>query len=58
MTIVNLAKSFGFKTIAEGVENKVQLLFLEEIGCNYVQGYYFGRPVPPTEIEKIFKNQA
>ena len=58
MTIVNLAKSFGFKTIAEGVENKVQLLFLEEIGCDYVQGYYFSRPVPPTEIEKMFKNQA
>ncbi|MBK3332247.1 EAL domain-containing protein [Persephonella atlantica] len=55
MTIVNLAKSFGFKTIAEGVEEKIQLLFLQEIGCDYVQGYFFSRPVSKQEILVMLK---
>ncbi|MDQ7055626.1 MAG: EAL domain-containing protein [Persephonella sp.] len=58
MTIVNLAKLFGFKTVAEGVEEKVQFLFLEEIGCDYVQGYYFSRPVPPDRIKEMLTSQA
>ncbi|SNZ08537.1 diguanylate cyclase (GGDEF) domain-containing protein [Persephonella hydrogeniphila] len=55
LSIVNLAKSLGLKTIAEGVEERVQLLFLKEIGCDYIQGYYFSRPVLPDEIEEIIK---
>ena len=55
LSIVNLAKSLGLKTVAEGVEEKVQLLFLKEIGCDYIQGYYFSKPVLPEEIENIIK---
>ncbi|WP_457626531.1 putative bifunctional diguanylate cyclase/phosphodiesterase [Persephonella sp.] len=55
LSIVNLAKSLGLKTVAEGVEEKVQLLFLNEIGCDYIQGYYFSKPVLPEEIENIIK---
>ena len=40
--------------IAEGVETKEESLLLEEMGCQYAQGYYYGRPVPENEFEKRF----
>jgi EAL domain-containing protein (putative c-di-GMP-specific phosphodiesterase class I) len=42
--IVGLAKDFGYKTIAEGVENAGTLALLEEYGVDFVQGYHLGRP--------------
>ncbi len=53
MSIINLSKSFGYKTIAEGVEKKSQMLFLQELGCDYVQGFYFSKPAPPEQIENM-----
>lgn len=43
---VRMAKNLGLKTLAEGVETKEQMNFLKEIGCEKVQGYYYGRPQP------------
>ena len=51
--IINLAKSLGLKVIAEGVEAERQLTFLKDRVCDQVQGYYFYRPMPADEIEKI-----
>ena len=42
--IVNLAKSLGIHTLAEGVESEEQYQFLYGIGCEKIQGYYFGKP--------------
>lgn len=49
-TIIAMAKALGLKTIAEGVENKEQLRMLKEQGCNYIQGYFFSRPLPAKEF--------
>jgi len=46
-TIVQLAGGLNLTTIAEGVETLEQLLLLGSYGCNRMQGYLFGKPVPP-----------
>ena len=45
--IIGLARSLGIKVLAEGVEDDVQLSFLNNYGCNYGQGFLFGRPLLP-----------
>lgn len=52
--IVLLAKTIGIHTIAEGVETREQLDILAELGCEEIQGFYLGRPVPKAEFEKLF----
>jgi diguanylate cyclase (GGDEF)-like protein/PAS domain S-box-containing protein len=49
--IVTLGQSLGLQVIAEGVEEERQWHFLEGIGCQAFQGYYFGRPVPIEQFE-------
>ena len=44
-SMVRMAKSLGLKTLAEGVETKEQMEFLKSIGCEKVQGYYYGKPL-------------
>ncbi|MEO1924029.1 MAG: GGDEF domain-containing phosphodiesterase, partial [Nautiliaceae bacterium] len=48
--IISMGHSLGKKIIAEGVETKEQLKFLEENNCDYIQGYYFGKPMPKDEF--------
>ncbi len=45
-SIVNMAKEIGIQTLAEGVETEEQFEFLRNIGCEKIQGYLFGRPMP------------
>ena len=54
--IINMAKSLGLKTIAEGVETREQLTYLEEQGCDEIQGYYYSKPLPKNEFE-LFRSQ-
>ncbi|MEA4987877.1 MAG: EAL domain-containing protein [Anaerovorax sp.] len=56
--IVMMAKGMQLKTIAEGVEEIKQMEILKKIGCDEIQGYYFGKPLPADELEKehIIKN--
>ncbi|MGH9027308.1 MAG: putative bifunctional diguanylate cyclase/phosphodiesterase, partial [Acidimicrobiia bacterium] len=48
--IIRLSQSLHLRTIAEGVESPDQLARLSELGCELVQGYLFGEPVPPEAI--------
>ena len=49
--MVRMAQAMGLRITAEGVETEQQLHFLRSLGCDEVQGYYFSRPKPASEIE-------
>lgn len=53
--IINLARWMNLSVVAEGVETREQLERLDEIGCDYVQGYYFARPMPCSDFEMLLR---
>ncbi len=55
-TIIQMAKSFNLRSIAEGVENKEVLAVIEKFGCDEVQGYYFAKPMALNEFENYYNN--
>ena len=50
-----MARSLGLDVVAEGVENAAQLAFLEQHGCEYAQGWWFGKPLHAGEIEAFLR---
>ncbi|QCW81825.1 PAS domain S-box protein [Methylotuvimicrobium buryatense] len=54
--IIGMAKSLGFKTIAEGVETRDQLEFLLHNQCDQIQGYYFSKPLPANEFAERLRS--
>ncbi len=50
--IVDLSKTIGTKIVVEGVEHKEQYDLLKRLGVDYIQGYYFGKPVPAKVFEE------
>ncbi|MBZ4672712.1 MAG: signal transduction sensor histidine kinase/response regulator [Deferribacteraceae bacterium] len=56
-TIIELSNNLGIQTIAEGVETKEQADLLSELGCKYLQGYYFAKPMPLEDALELFKRQ-
>jgi EAL domain-containing protein (putative c-di-GMP-specific phosphodiesterase class I) len=54
VAILAMARSLKLKVVAEGVENNTQLTFLQDHGCDEIQGYYFSRPMTPDDlVEKL-----
>jgi diguanylate cyclase (GGDEF)-like protein len=51
--IISMGHTLNMEVIAEGVETEKQLIFLESVACNKVQGYLFSRPLPPDELDKL-----
>lgn len=55
---IRLAKKLNMKIVAEGIEKKEQVEFLAAQGCDMIQGYYFAKPVPVGEFEKMLQQEA
>ncbi|MCF0241068.1 MAG: EAL domain-containing protein [Treponema sp.] len=56
-SIIEMSQKLGYYITAEGVENENQYEFLKSTECNDIQGFYFSRPVPAEEFEKILQLQ-
>lgn len=56
--IAALAHSLEMKVLCEGAETQTQAELLREIGCDYIQGYYFYHPLPLKEAERVLKSAA
>ncbi len=56
-TIITLAQHFGLKVVAEGVETTQQLKLLRSLGCEFVQGYLFSRPLSAPEATELLVRQ-
>lgn len=57
-SVINMAKALDLPVIAEGVETKEQAEMLAGFGCSQMQGYYFSRPVPAAEYERMLRAEA
>lgn len=57
-SVIRMAGWLELEVIVEGVETKEQLNFLESVGCGYVQGFYFAKPMPAAEYEQFLQAQA
>ncbi|MBA2637088.1 MAG: EAL domain-containing protein [Solirubrobacterales bacterium] len=49
---IDLGRNLGLRTVAEGVEDEAAYSELRRLGCDVVQGYLFGRPMPPAELQR------
>lgn len=50
--VINLANELRLQVIAEGAETEEQIALLREMGCEYAQGYYYGRPMPQEDFQE------
>ena len=55
--VIDLARRMHLSVVAEGVETREQLNRLMEVDCDYVQGYYFARPMPPEDFEQFLEKE-
>lgn len=55
-TIINMGHNLKLSVIAEGVETKEQLKYLQKYDCDEIQGYYYSKPIPAEDFEKKFIN--
>jgi EAL domain-containing protein (putative c-di-GMP-specific phosphodiesterase class I) len=56
--IINLAQALKLNTVAEGVETEEQLRQLRSLGCDEIQGYLFGKPVPIEIFEQTYMSMS
>lgn len=56
-SIINMVKTLGVESVAEGVEEEQQYKYLHAIGCDVIQGYLMGKPQPAQDMEEILKAQ-
>ncbi|MDA3851795.1 MAG: EAL domain-containing protein [Spirochaetaceae bacterium] len=54
-SIITMGHALGFRIVIEGVETKEQSDYLKQMGCDIAQGFYFGKPQPTIDFEKLLK---
>jgi len=55
-TVIRMASWLGMPVIAEGIETVSQADFLKSVGCDYIQGYLYSKPLPENEMKNILKS--
>ncbi len=56
--MVNIIHDMGMKIVSEGVETKEQYDEMVSLGIDYIQGYYFSRPIPGPELVRFLKDHS
>ncbi|MBT9502326.1 MAG: EAL domain-containing protein [Burkholderiaceae bacterium] len=56
--VISMAHTLGLRVVAEGVETEAQLAFLHGEGCDEVQGYLLGKPMPPEQLARLLPASA
>ena len=56
ISLIEMIHRLGMKVVAEGVETKEQLDFLKEHGCDFIQGFYFSKPLIRNDFKKLISN--
>ena len=54
-SIIQMVHKLGYESIAEGIESPDQVEYLQEIGCDVIQGYLLGKPLDSEEIEELIQ---
>ncbi|QST01374.1 EAL domain-containing protein [Pontibacillus sp. ALD_SL1] len=57
-SIIHMSHSLDMKVIAEGVETEEQLTFLKNERCDEMQGFFYSKPLPPTDLNEMFQKQT
>ncbi|MBM4760977.1 DUF4084 domain-containing protein [Bacillus sp. B15-48] len=57
-TIIDIGKNLNLKVVAEGIEFEEQVASLAKYNCDIGQGYYFSKPAPSSEIEKLLRTKV
>lgn len=57
-SIIRMAKWIGMSVIAEGVEEQEQADFLQSVGCHYIQGYLYSKPLPKSDYVKVISEKS
>jgi len=52
-TVIAMSRALGFSVVAEGVESRDQVIYLQSVSCSMIQGYYFSKPVTADRIQKL-----
>ena len=56
-SVIRMAKWLNIPVIAEGVDRAEQVEFLKSVGCDYIQGFYYSKPLPVADYEKLISDQ-
>lgn len=56
--IIALGQNLGLKVLAEGVETEEQVAILRQSGCDYIQGYYYSRPLPALQLLPYLRKES